>query len=162
MRTGRLAKGCAVIVSLPVDTTSRNPKDEGDTPLSCSPFTLGALPYMAGQLDQSADAMARISFRIVKYGGRWYAQARALSWILRLPTVPFWRVIAHDSLKPGVSTLRKAHNELSLLYAHDTSEEAAQTISRFIDKLDEEEEKKRTRIEQVLPVEIVRRRARKH
>ena len=102
--------------------------------------------------------MGRISFRIVKYGGRWYAQARSISWILRLPTVPFWRVISHSDLRTGVSTLRKAHSDMSSIYAHRTSEEAAETISRFIDKLDEQREKKHDRIEQVLPVEIVRRR----
>ncbi len=41
--------------------------------------------------------------------------------------------------------------------AHDTSEAAAVTISQFIDKLDAEREKGRTRIEVVLPVEVVRR-----
>lgn len=103
-------------------------------------------------------AMGGISFRIVKYGGRWYAQARNISWILRLPTVPFWRVISRYDLRTGVSRLRKAHADMSSIYAHETSEEAAETISRFIDKLDQQQEKKRDRIEQIMSVEVVRRR----
>lgn len=92
----------------------------------------------------------------MKYGGCWYAQAKKWSWILRTPPGPFWRVISHYDLELGIWTLRRAHTDFARVYAHDTSEEAAETISRFIDNLDEEREKERPRIERVLPVEIVR------